>query len=151
MRLMDPFQRILERSRFQRFIARFRYPVSLPEDVAVALGIDLSNFLTFDQFVGCLCSCLPTRIRKFMPRDEAEEAFQSAISKERFLRNTLCSYEFNQGRIVFVLKFDEEGRLRRMYLQHKLISSDQGLEIPLAWEPTKEYHSVPMAHYAGRI
>ena len=86
-----------------------------------------------------------------MPREEAEKAFGSAVSKERFQRNTLCSFDFNQGRIVFVLKFDEEGRLRRMYMQHKDISSDQGLEIPLAWEPTIEGDVVPPAHHAGRF
>lgn len=135
---------------FGRFLARFRYPVSLPEDIAAALGIDISNFLTYDQFVSKICSCLPTKIRKFMPREEAEKAFQLAISKERFQRNTLCSYEFSQGRIVFILKFDEEGRLRRLYMQQKHIISDQGLEIPLAWEPLREQDAVPAAHYAGR-
>lgn len=139
-RLMEPIR---------RFIARFRYPISLPEDVAAALGIDLSNFLTFDQFVGRVCGCLPTRLRKFMPRDEAERAFQKAVSKERFQQNSLFSFDFNEGRIVFVLKFDEQGRLRRMYMQHKRISGDEGLEIPLSWEPSKE-RSESHAYYAGR-
>lgn len=133
----------------RRLIARFRYPVSLPEDVALALGVDLSNSLTYDNFVNRLCTCLPTRVCKFMPREEAERAFKTATHRERFQRNTVCSYDFNQGRVIFVLKFDEEGKLRRMYLQHKEIMSDQGLEIPLAWNPSKGGH-LAESHYAGR-
>jgi hypothetical protein len=122
---------------FWRFCARFRYPVSLPEDISEALGIPLSNFISFDQLVGKIGSTLPTKLSKFMSREEAEAAFSGATCKEKFYDNTVCSFCFTQGRIVFVLKFDEQNRLRRIYLQHKLIRSDQGVEIPLQWEPSK--------------
>lgn len=114
-----------------RFLARFRYPVSLPEDVASALGITISNHISFHQLVSKICSCHPTRLNKLMHREEAEKAFSSAVSCEKFLDNTVCSFCFTQGRVVFVLKFDQEERLRHIVLQHKLIRSDQGVEIPL--------------------
>ncbi len=115
---------------FWRFCARFRYPVSLPEDVSSALGVPLSNFLPFDQLVSKICSS-PTKLSRYMPREEVEAAFSHAVCKEKFNDNTVCSFCFNQGRIVFILKFDDQSRLRRIYFQHKLIRSDQGIEIPL--------------------
>lgn len=133
---------------FWRFCARFRYPVSMPEDVSTALGIPLSNFMPPDQLVGKICSSLPTKLSKFMPRSEAEAAFASAVCKERFSDNTVCTYCFNQGRIVFILKFDEANRLRRIYLQHKQIRSDQGVEIPLQWEPS---HTMAAKHFAHTV
>ena len=56
-----------------RFFIRFRYPISLPEDIAEALGINLSNYITFDKFVSLLTcpSCKPTKLHKFMPREIA--------------------------------------------------------------------------------
>jgi hypothetical protein len=116
-----------------RFIVRFRYPVSLPEDVAKALGVEISNFLTFDEFVTHLTSpsCRPTSLRKYMKRESAEEAFQSAQRKEQFRENTIFSYYFNEGWLEFVLLFDEQSRLRRIYLQHIRIHNDRGIEIPL--------------------
>lgn len=118
---------------FYRFFLRFRYPVSLPEDVAKALGIEVSNFMTFEEFVNQLVSptCRPTRLKKFMSRDKAEAAFQDALKTERFKQNTLFSYYFSEGWMEFVLLFDEHSRLRRIYLRHKKISRDRGFEIPL--------------------
>lgn len=117
-----------------RLLIRFRYPVSLPEDVAKALGIDVSNYITFQEFVKRITSpaCRPTKLTKFMPRDQAEEAFQFAYRKERFTQNSLYSYYFNEGWLEFILKFDDQSRLRRVYLQHKHIQEDDGIEIPLA-------------------
>lgn len=115
----------------RRFFARFRYPVSLPEDVASALGISVSNYIAFHQLVSKICSCHPPRLKKLMARDEAERAFSTAVSCEKFYDNTVCSFCFTQGRIVFILKFDQEDRLRHIVLQHKMIRSDQGIEIPL--------------------
>lgn len=118
---------------FYRLLLRFRYPVSLPEDVAKALGIKVSNFVTFEEFVNYLTSndCRPTRLLKFMPRDKAEEAFQGAQRTERFKQNTLISYYFSEGWMEFVLFFDEQSRLRRVYLQHKHITQHEGIEIHL--------------------
>lgn len=115
------------------FFLRFRYPVSLPEEIASALGVKISNLLPFEEFVKQLISpsCRPTRLTKFMPREEAEEAFNNALCKDHFLQNTLCSYHFNEGKLVFVLQFDKQSRLRRIYIQHKCIPQEEGLEIPL--------------------
>lgn len=116
-----------------RFLLRFRYPVSLPEEIAEALGVPLSNYLTYDEFVNRLAcpNCRPTRLKKFMPREKAEEAFQGALRKEHFREKSLYSYYFNEGWIEFILQFDDQSRLRRIYLQHKQIEHDQGLEISL--------------------
>ncbi len=119
---------------FYKLFLRFRYPVSLPEDVAEALGVQCSNFITFEDFVTKLTcpSCRPTRLKKFMPREEAEAAFQTALRKEKFLHNSLFSYYFNEGWMEFVLQFDEHSRLRRIYIQHKKITQEEGIEIPLS-------------------
>ena len=117
-----------------RFILRFRYPVSLPEDVAQALGIPLSNHLTFDEFVkylSCPKKCCPSKLKKYMSREKAEEAFGNALKKDRFPRNTLFAYYFQEGWLEFSLSFDEHSRLRRVYVQHKLIAKDSGIEINL--------------------
>lgn len=116
-----------------RFLLRFRYPVSLPEEVASALGIDVSNFVSFEEFVSVLTSptCRPTRLTKYMSRERAEEAFKTALRKERFKRNTLYSYYFNEGWLVFILQFDDQHRLSRIYLQHKRIKQDRGIELSL--------------------
>lgn len=118
---------------FCRMLTRFRYPFSLPEDVADALGISFSNFLTFDKFIEKLTdpSCVPERLMKFMPREEAEAAFESACRKEIFPQKTLFSYYFNQGWLEFILQFDNQSRLRRIYVQHKKIKCQEGTEIPL--------------------
>ena len=117
-----------------RFFLRFRYPVSLPEDIASAFGVELSCYLTFDEFVGRLESpeFRPTRLKKYMPREEAESAFCLACCVDRFNEKSLFSYYFNEGWMEFVLLFDDQGLLRRVYLQHRRIESDLGLEIPLA-------------------
>jgi len=112
---------------------RWRYPVSLPEEIATDLGINSSNFLTFEEFVKQLTSLPshPRRLSRFMPRDEAEAAFQSAQRKECFGRTSLFSYYFPEGWLEFSLHFDEQARLRRIYLQHKCFPKEQGIEIPL--------------------
>lgn len=124
-------------NRLYRFFLRFRYPVSMPEDVAEALGITISNFLTFEEFVDQLTSpaCRPTKLLKFMPREEAEQAFSGALRKERFKQNSLFSYYFNGSWLEFVLLFDEQSRLRRIYLQHRQLKQDEGIEISLNKAP----------------
>ncbi len=105
----------------------------MPEDIALALGISISNQLHFEEFVATLCcpQLRPTKLLKFMPREIAEQAFQKALRKERFSNKTLFSYYFNEGWLEFILQFDDHCRLRRIYLQHKSIAQDAGLEIPL--------------------
>lgn len=121
-----------------KFLVRFRYPVSLPEDIALALGIEASNLLTFEEFVSRLISpgCRPTRLTKFMPREKAEAAFQGALRKEHFKKNSLFFYYFNEGWLEFILLFDEDSRLRRIYLQHKKFAKDEGVEIQLSIDQT---------------
>lgn len=116
-----------------RFLLRFRYPVSLPEDIAIALGLELSNYMSFDQVLERLThpSSPPLRLQRFMSRDGAEECFESAVRQEKFRRRTLCSYYFNKGWLEFELRFDEQARLRRLYLHHRSLSADRGVEIPL--------------------
>lgn len=118
---------------FFRFFLRFRYPVSLPEDIADALGVNFSNYLTFEELFVRLTSpdCCPKRLMRFMPREQAEKAFVTAQRKERFAQNTLFSFYFNEGWLEFSLHFDNDARLRRMYIQHKKIKQHRGVEIPL--------------------
>lgn len=112
---------------------RFRYPVSLPEEIAIDLGITTSNFLTFKEFVNQLTNrtCRLQRLSRFMPREEAEAVFQSALRKEKFKGDSLFSYYFHEGWLEFILQFDEHSRLRRIYLQHKHIKSERGIELML--------------------
>lgn len=116
-----------------RFLTRFRYPVSLPEDIALALGVDFSNALPFKEFVKQLIepSLRPTTLSKFMLREQAEQVFYNAPVKERFRQSTLISYYFNEGWLEFVLKFDDRGCLRRLYMMHRDIPKEEGIEIPL--------------------
>lgn len=116
-----------------RFFIRWRYPVSLPEDVAGALGVPLNNYMSFQEFVTLLTSpsCCPSRLVKYMPRQQAEDAFRNALRKEKFSHLTLFSYYFNEGWMEFVLQFDDQSRLRRIYIQHKNIKQDAGIELPL--------------------
>lgn len=122
MKLLNPLYRLFW---------RFRYPVSMPEEVARDLGLGFSNFLTFKEFVGCLVHPMacPNNLKKFMPRCQAEEVFRSARRKEKFTHNSLYSYYFSEGWMEFILQFDEQSRLRRLYIQHKDLK--RKVEIPL--------------------
>lgn len=115
-----------------RLIARFWYPVTLPEEVTEALGVEVSNFLPFESLVEKLqCSCChPTCLARYMPRKLAESAFKCATSKDVFKDKTLISYYFQEGTIEFVLLFDERAQLRRVFLQHKNLKDDE-IEVPL--------------------
>ncbi|PJD98174.1 MAG: hypothetical protein CK425_00340 [Parachlamydia sp.] len=119
--------------KFRRFLMRFRYPVSLPEDIAQDLGITFSHPPSFDELIKYLIDprCCPERLKKFMAREDAEAAFDLACRKEKFLQNSLFSYYFTEGWLEFVLQFDNQGRLRRIYVQHQKIQQDEGAEILL--------------------
>ncbi len=119
--------------RLTRLLARFRHPFSLPEDVTETLGIQVSNFLSFDELINKMASsrCNPLSLAKYMPRREAEAAFRHATCVEKFGEKTLVSYFFPEGWVEFVLKFDKESRLRRIYLLHKGIDNEEGVEISL--------------------
>lgn len=106
---------------FTRVFVRLRYPVSMPEEVASDLGLSISNSLNFTQLIDYLTDPhhSPTKLARFMPRDQAEKIFKSALRKERFQQNSLFSYYFNGSWMEFILQFDEEARLRRLYICHK--------------------------------
>jgi hypothetical protein len=113
-----------------RLLSRFRYPVSLPEDVAHDLGMYLPNTLNFQEFLHLLSSPhqRPAKLRKYMGRTLAESTFESALKKEMFKSCSLFSYYFNKGWLVFALHFDDDGRLRRVYLQYP---AREGFDLPL--------------------
>lgn len=116
---------------FWHFVIRYRYPISLPEDIAKDLGLNVSNFMTFKEFIGCLTDPLlrPAKLTKFMPRERAEELFQTALRKEKFRQNSLFSYHFNGGWMEFMLQFDEQSRLKGIYIHHKDLKNKH--EIPI--------------------
>ena len=111
-----------------RFLLRFRYPITMPEEVARALGVDIPNSVTFEQFVQRLScpECLPTRLCRFIPREQAEEAFLHAHCKEPFKTSTLFSFYFSEGCLEFVLHFDDQSRLRRLYMNHQCFKQERG-------------------------
>src|SRR5262245_31955013 len=117
---------------FRRLWIRFRYPVSTPEDVATDLGLNISNLLSFKEFINCLTdpTYRPTHLTRFMPRELAEQRFRTALRKEKFQGNSLFSYYFNGGWMEFCLQFDEQSRLRRLYIRHKDLK--QKYEIPIS-------------------
>ncbi len=106
----------------RNLLIRLRYPVSLPEDVADSLGIDIKNSIEFQKFLSRCQAARPTRLCKFMPRMEAERAFHNALRKEKFSSSSLYSFYFNEGWLEFELQFDANSLLRRVYLHHKLIT-----------------------------
>lgn len=118
---------------FKRFLTRWRYPVCCPEDISQALGLRLSNQLTFDELISQLTSpqCSINSLYKFMNRTAAEASFGNALHIERFRHTTLVSYFFSEGWVEFNLHFDGEDKLRRVYLQHHCIPSNLGVEIAL--------------------
>lgn len=115
---------------------RFQYPVSLPEEIAEALGINASNGIGFTEFIRQLSSpsCAPTKLKKFMSREEVEATFAKALRKERFARHSLFSYYFNKGWLGFYLQFDQDSKLRRVWVQHKALERDN-VEINLQRPP----------------
>src|SRR5581483_3932639 len=118
------------------FIIRFRYPGSLPQEIASALGIEIKSTIRFRKMLDQVIKPHhpPTTLRKFMPREKAEKAFENALRKEYFGQNSLFSFYFPEGWMEFELQFDDTSRLRRLFVHHKLISNPHGYEIPLLIE-----------------
>jgi len=104
-----------------RLFVRFRYPRSTPEDVAHDLGLTCTNLLTFQEFMCYLTNSKHqlTKLSRFMPREQAEEIFCLALRKEKFSKDSLFSYHFKGGWVEFILHFDDQSRLRRVYVRHK--------------------------------
>lgn len=120
----------------QKFLCRFKHPRSLPEEIGKDLGVQiLYNQISFQECIDYLTSPehRSKNLKKFMPRKEAEEKFHFARRKERFKNNSLFSYHIYHGWLAFDLVFDENDRLRRVYMQHQHLegASDEGIEIPL--------------------
>lgn len=120
-------------------LVRLRYPVSLPQDVACSLGIELPNTVRFKELLTQLTdpSLKLGTLTRYMPRDEAERSFQSALRKERFQHSSLYSFYFTEGWLEFELHFDETSKLRRLYVHHRLLPYPSGYEITLSQIPTK--------------
>lgn len=125
------------RESLMRLMSRFRYPVSMPEDIAKDLGIRIPATVSFKIFLGLLsaASSRSTKLRRLMPRRQAEAAFQNALKKEMFSSCSLFSYYFNQGWVVIALYFDDGARLRRAYFQCPACESMQGFDLLLEEEP----------------
>lgn len=125
--MIKPFKQL------QRLLLRFRYPVSLPEDVANAFGVQLTNFITFSEFMDELIKKAQhsPRLKKLLHREAAERVFEKALRKEIFQHSSLFSYYFTEGWLEVILQFDDQSRLRRLYIQHKLIPEEEGVEISL--------------------
>jgi hypothetical protein len=116
-----------------KLFLRLRYPVSLPEDVIEALGIEVPHSIDFKEFMCVLTSqkCTPKNLLRFMPRRKAEALFTSAVRKECFRNESLYSYYFHESWVEFVLHFDQDSRLRRVYIQHKDLFEEEGVELLL--------------------
>jgi hypothetical protein len=117
-----------------KLLERLRYPFSLPNEVASDLGIDIQRCISFKNFLVALSnpSCCPKNLCRFMPRNLADKCFETAMRKEKFPQHSLYSYHFNGAWMEFVLHFDDQGRLRRLYLCHKdLKQKSNQVEIPL--------------------
>lgn len=107
-------------------LLRLRYPCSTPEDVARDLGVELSNSLSFEDLTEKLTcpDCLPSKLYRFMPREQAEKMFTCALRKEHFSLNSIFSYYFQGSWLEFVLYFDGESRLRRLYIRHRTLNKN---------------------------
>jgi hypothetical protein len=119
------------------FLCRFKHPFSLPQDLGEALGVPFSNFSQVSYILSQLTSRSfhPLTITKWMPRKEAESIFIKALKQERFGDVTRIGYLFNEGWLEFVLYFDTADRLRRVVIQHQLLSLDAPCELQLTGKP----------------
>ncbi len=123
--------------KLSKFVQRLKNPVSLPEDIGRDLGIQLLyNELSFQECIDKLIAKDRTSkyLNRFMPREKAEMLFKSAVRKETFKETTLFSYYIYSGWLAFKLIFDDQNRLRRVYLQHcslKQQESEDGIEMCL--------------------
>ena len=121
-----------------RLFERLRNPISLPEDIGKDLGIQiLYNGLKFEDCIEklTLCDCKSKYLTRLMPREEAELLFKSAVRKETFRDTSLFSYYIYNGWLAFKLIFDDQNRLRRVYLQHcsiKCAECDEGVEMKIS-------------------
>ncbi len=125
-----------------KILARFRYPVSMPSDIADALGIQLTNTVRFKDLLLQLTSpeLTLTHLTKYMSRKSAENTFKHALRKECFQQSSLFSFYFNEGWLEFELHFDETSKLRRLYIHHKLLLYPSGYELSLQTKNEQALH-----------
>lgn len=116
---------------FKIFFVRFRYPVSLPEDIGKDLGLEIDNHMSFQEFINKLTDprLRPSTLSRLMSREEAEKKFNRALKKESFLQQSLFFYHFNGSWMGFTLDFDENSRLRRLYLMHRDLKKKHEISI----------------------
>lgn len=117
----------------KNFCVRFRHPVSVPQDISLALGVDIPPFASFDNIIRFLTSppCCPGTLKKYMLRSRAEKFFANARRQDIFAERILFSYYFLRGCIEFDLRFDQEDRLRRVYVNYSGAKTDLGIELPI--------------------
>lgn len=116
-----------------RLLHRFRYPVSMPDDLANDLGVSITSNPSFGDFIEYLkiSANRPTKLWKMMPRYQAERRFQSALKKEVFPGSTFFSYSFQHSWLLVVLHFDAQSRLRRLHVQCPSSIDKKSFDIPL--------------------
>ncbi len=121
--------------------SRWQYPLSSFKEVVDDLGVNVPGNIALKEFVKALTSqhCHLTKLTKFMSRDDAEKVFASAIKKERFSGHSLYSYYFDNQWMGFYLQFDQNSKLRRIYVQHKDFKKQCGEEIKLVM-PKISFH-----------
>lgn len=135
-------------SRLTKLVARIWYPVALPEDIASCFGLKVSNFLSLEDLLRVLkkSQSYASFLSRYMPRDIAESVFRRATSIESFGEKTIVSYYFRGGWMEYVLQFDKEDRLRRVYLCHRAIESE-GVEIALTSSYIGHRLKISMSRY----
>ena len=116
-----------------RAVAHLKHPISLPEDIGYALSFPVSNFVSTSELLTILKSdgFMPHNLSRFMQREKAELYFHKAITKDYFMDRSIFSYSFHNNFVEFVLEFDADSRLRRLYLRHDSILMQKGKELPL--------------------
>ena len=119
---------------FSRLFYRFRHPVTLPEEVACDVGIPLPNGLSCEAVIQRLKdpNQSSNKLVRMMPREGAEALFHNAVRQEKFRKSTLFSYYFASGWMEFSLQYDDQDLLQRVYILHRNIADDRGVEMPLA-------------------
>jgi len=136
--------------RLTKLVARIWYPVALPEDIAHCFNLKVSNLLSQEELVRVLrkSQSYTAFLSRYMPRDIAESVFRRATSIESFGDKTIISYYFIGGWMEYVLQFDAEDRLRRVYLAHRALERGSE-EIPL----TSSYigHRLKVRSHLARV
>jgi hypothetical protein len=105
----------------------------LPDELLKTLGLDLKGNSSIEDLLEKLnhSKSLHIKLKKFMTKREVENAFISAEKKEHFSRHSLYSYYFSKGWVGFFVSFDQDLKLRRVYLQYKSLRYQDTIELYL--------------------